>query len=59
MKRTKDVLQTKIDHEEQIGSSHRTKISNEPNDDQPNFVIKAKHGKHPCQLETIRKRCKW
>ena len=54
MKGTKDVLRTKLDHEDQIGSSHRTKISNEPNDDQSSPVIKAEHGKHPNSLANLK-----
>ena len=47
-------MEEEENQEDQIGSSHRTKISNEHNDDQSSPVIKAKHGKHPNSLANLK-----
>ena len=54
MKSTKDVLQTRLNQEKQIKSSHRVKISNDSYDGQPSPVKKAEHGRHPNSLANLR-----
>ena len=54
MKRTKDVLQTKLEQEEQIKSSHRAKMPNDSYDGQPSPVKKAEHGRHPNSLANLK-----
>ena len=54
MKSTKDVLQTRLNQEKQIKSSHRAKISNDSYDGQPSPVKKAEHGRHPNSLANLK-----
>ena len=54
MKSTKDVLQTRLNQEEQIKSSHRAKMQNDSYDVQPSPVKKAEHGRHPNSLANLK-----
>ena len=54
MKSTKDVLQTRLNQEKQIKSSHRAKMPNDSYDVQPSPVKKAEHGRHPNSLANLK-----
>ena len=54
MKNKKGVLQTKLNQEEQIKSSHRAKMPNDSYDGQPSPVKKAEHGRHPNSLANLK-----
>ena len=54
MKNKKGVLQTKLNQEEQIKSSHRAKMPNDSYDGKIYPVKKAEHGRHPNSLANLK-----